>query len=560
MSVNLKKKIWPMMQWPLIVLLLSLLSLIPLLRQQDSFYFYQPPLTLPPGSYIAGAGTYAKVLVVIVDGMRADQAEKLSLWQERKGRGAWGTLLTRPPSWSDPCFSTIITGAWAEIHSVSSNEFQGKIPVDTISRAAQSVGLTVAFSGDEKWLSLIPNPPDYGFGEDSSADPEGVDLAILEKGLEFLASEPDLLFLHFNQVDHISHLHGVLSAESDKALGQIDDLLARLLSRVDWEKYVLFLISDHGHRVQGGHGGDEKNVLETPLLVLGKGVVPGGPISGNQVDLAPIWAVLLGSPFPAYSLGTPLFSAFAIDEKERALAGLSLLETRVLFARAYSSLRGGSIIEIPELLPGEELKKGEKWAELSNWSEEQLRELDRSIFELREAGLTQERLSRLWAPIAAVLAFLLLILLGRKKGWPLALLDAAVILMLFVLFFTYVFGQTFSFSTLPAGTFLAFFILFALPLFLPALLVFAAIPFQLRRKPAEERLPFAGQVLFSVSFILLVLFSFVYYANGLVSTWHLFDFSIGFLILTVLLLLLFNGVFAILIIPLLYLCWRPRHR
>lgn len=560
MSERTQTKIWQVFQWPLIVLLLGILGLIPLLGQQDSFYLYQPPLTLPSGQYTAGAGTETKVIVVIVDGLRVDQAEKLKLWDESKKQGAWGTLLTQPPSWSDPCFSNIITGTWAEFHSVSSNEFQGKIPVDTIFRAARSKGLTVAFCGDEKWLSLLPSPPDYSFGIDSTTDPEGADLSILEKGLEFLTKGPDLLFVHLNQVDHTSHFYGTSSQESERALAHVDSLLSRFLARVDWEKYVLFLISDHGHRIQGGHGGGEEEVLTTPLLIRGKGVIAGGPLRGKQVDLAPTLAVLLGCPFPAYNLGSPLFSAITLSEKNKALAEFSLLETRFSFARAYGALLGEGIraIDFPS---GKDLEKQEKWAALFRWSEEQLRELDRSLVEIRENGLAQERLSRLWAPILATLACLLLILLGRKRGWPLAFLNAAVILILFVLFFTYVFGQTFSFSTLPTGSLLVFLLIFAPPLFLPAILVLSAIPLQCRKKSSEERLLFAGKMLFSFSFLLLALFAFVYYANGLVSTWHLLDFALGFLILAILLLLIFNGIFSLFLLPLFYFCWgRIHHR
>lgn len=533
---------------PLLALIASVLVFFPLLSMEGAFYGYSSSLKIPDYPHQSG-GKSSNVLLIVVDGLRVDMAKSLS--SLTKFPVTTGTLRTKPPSWSNPCFSNIVTGTWQEFHSVTSNEFQEIIPVEQIFTFSSSSFVT-AFSGDESSRALIGDTASMAYAPISSQSPEEEDILILKKAKEFLALKPSFLLVHLNQVDHYLHYSGISGEPTAKALRNIDSLLDDLLSDVDLNSYSVIVTSDHGHLDQGGHGGGEDIVLTTPLFMFGARIKPGIQVSGTQIDIAPTVAVLTGAPIPRYSLGEPLWDVLDLPLEVKVQAALRLLGERDQFAQAFFQMLKEKYTPV-DFTP---LESSTDYAAVFTTSESLRKNIDSQIQALVNTKISEERNSRLYAPIVGGLVILGVLILGFRRKWPFALLNAIVALILFLLAYREVLGLSFSFSILKVGSFLEFFLIFGIPLLLSEIVVAILLPLQLKSARAGELTKFLQKSLFSVSLILLFLFSLLFYLNGMSSPWHLPDFGLGFLELTLLLMIIWNGFFVLFVPPVFWLFWR----
>ena len=83
---------------------------------------------------------------------------------------------------------------------------------------------------------------------------------------------------------------------------------------IDLTRDTVIVTADHGHVSRGGHGGAEPEVSSVPLVLAGKGIVPGASARNAQlVDVAPTVAALLGVPAPG-------------QDRDGALGGVELLD------------------------------------------------------------------------------------------------------------------------------------------------------------------------------------------------------------------------------------------
>ena len=140
---------------------------------------------------------------------------------------------------------------------------------------------------------------------------EGYDKSTCEEYIKALSDrDPAIGFLQFDQVDHAGHSAGAPGtgygdAEFQKAISNVDELIGMLYKAYEekgWIDSTMFLlVSDHGHKLEGGgHGGEtieEKNVT---LAVWGaKGnIIPGTPGKYVTQDLAAIVMYGLGEKQP----------------------------------------------------------------------------------------------------------------------------------------------------------------------------------------------------------------------------------------------------------------------
>jgi hypothetical protein len=69
-------------------------------------------------------------------------------------------------------------------------------------------------------------------------------------------------------VDHAGHSHGARSNQYAEAAGLQDDILATLVPLWLEGGYRVLVTSDHGHTAEGGHGGTEPEVTDTPLYLI----------------------------------------------------------------------------------------------------------------------------------------------------------------------------------------------------------------------------------------------------------------------------------------------------
>ena len=323
----------------------------------DSLYAYSSPLrdhTPEPGQAL-GEPVSGRVVFVLIDGLRVDtslKAEVMPFLNELRQRGAWGTMHSRPPSYSTPGYSVLFTGAWPQINDgpVMNLEYE-EMPTwtqDNLVSAIHRAGLKTGISSYYWFEKLIPQEAVtagfYTSGEDRHADREVVDAALpwIEAG------EIPFVFVHLDQVDYAGHYEGgPRDPRWDEAANRSDALLREIASGLDFERDTLFVCSDHGHIDRGGHGGHERVVLMEPYVMVGASVKPGQYGDIQMVDVAPTLAALLGANIPAASQGRVLVEMldFSSDQLAAIQAALELQQRRLLGSFQAGT---GLVVPVPE--------------------------------------------------------------------------------------------------------------------------------------------------------------------------------------------------------------------
>jgi hypothetical protein len=266
----------------------------------------------------------SRVIVVIVDGLRADESH-LPYLDELRRRGVDLEARVPPPTISRPNYVTILTGVPPQDSGVRGNHVIAPVLVDTIMDRAQAAGLRVAIATDfavlvslflrhahaidhvgyiEHGTRVMPPPPitwpaDEVRREDS--------LAALGPSLaQLVAGDSALIAVHVIDVDRAGHATGV-GSEYRAAAAEVDRTLRVAFAHVDLAHDAVIVTADHGHVASGGHGGGEPEVGQVALVMAGHGIVPGRTARDVRLeDVAPTVAALLGLPAPGHAEGRAL--------------------------------------------------------------------------------------------------------------------------------------------------------------------------------------------------------------------------------------------------------------
>jgi hypothetical protein len=344
------KKVAPILIGMLMCILAAGISYYWAIRLIDSIYAYRSPLhNLPPipGKAIGSPNTRTFVMV-LVDGLRYDtslNATVMPYLNELRDRGASAVMHSQPPSYSEPGYSTLLTGAWPELNDGPVLNFNyadiTTITQDNIFSDAHWIGLSTAISGFNWFEKLLPqgavSTRFYTPGEDQVADREVVDAALpwLQGGKYQLA------LIHLDQVDYAGHHEGGPNdPRYDAAASRADSLIMEISAKMDFSQDTLLVVSDHGHINQGGHGGPEATTLLEPFVLVGKGVMPGKYRDVQMVDVAPTIASFLGTSFPATNQGHPQISMLDITLTQLDQINSALAKQQAQLVQAYQSAIG----------------------------------------------------------------------------------------------------------------------------------------------------------------------------------------------------------------------------
>ena len=520
----------------------------------NSLYAYRSPLQQAPptpGEAPLPPGTLThRVVFVLVDGLREDtalQAEIMPFLSELRSQGAWASMHSRPPSYSEPGYSVLFTGAWPELSDGPTINLEYEdIPTwtqDNLFSAAQRAGVRTAVSGYYWFEKLIPqaavNLSFYTEGEDREADRKVVDEA-----LPWLQGDlAGLVLIHLDQVDYAGHHEGGPSDTNWAAAARrSDDLLREIAAQLDLSHDTLVVCSDHGHIDAGGHGGQDAITLVEPFVLFGAGVQPGHYADIDMADVAPTLAVLLGANLPAASQGQPLSGMLSLTSEQRTSIQDALLKQQQQLLGNYLVASG---ISFPETSASDAVRLIANSGYAGD-GENPTASHQAALELARQERLNRERLPRAILSLAAALLPLLFIFVTwrRESAWLLA--GAGLFMLLFNLIYAVIAGRTYSLSSVTGAgdlilsvggmAFLAFLASWILVLW--------------RLDAFRKGSHYAAGIslwlaLFSIYLLSLpVLLNFT--INGLLVGWTLPDFSSMFLAFLALIQILFVGVLGML--------------
>ncbi|HEY3246971.1 MAG TPA: alkaline phosphatase family protein [bacterium] len=484
---------------------------------------------LPSGS--GGTALTGRVVLIVVDGLRVDASERMTVVNTLRARGASFTAWTGEPSLSLPGWTAIASGAGPEVSGVTTNWYEGLARVDTLFAAAKRAGVSTAVAGSPGWVELFGTTVDEHV---VVGDPNGdvpadtlyrVSAEVADGAAGMLRSgQAALVLVHFPSVDLVGHRFGGASPEYAEAVRRVDDHIGTLLALLDLSADTVIVTSDHGHLDQGGHGGWEPIVKRVPLVLAGRAVHAGTQFADvRQIDLAPTVAALLGIPIPAHNQGRPLAEAIDADP---SVFGPRWIDQQRTFYQSQAEVlesdapaKAASDPRVSEVLAAGRAEAIQSVAD----------DLARTFYAAREERLERERARRLPIAVAAALLPLIgIIWLLRRRLLERALVGTAVF---FVIDYAMFYGRGYAFSLSVFNSesqILAFFnqrlIDAALAMTAGALIagVLAA-----RRRPADAFLGALGVGYLTACVIVLQVVYF-YWQWDIRFAWYLPDLALGF--------------------------------
>lgn len=296
-----------------------------------------------------------RVVLIVIDGLGIDESH-LPFLDELRARGASTVAEVPYPTISRPNYVTLLSGVPPADSGVRANRVPFPVEVDTVMDRVRAVGLRVATASDygmmpnlfargSKTLAIkwLESPAAHGT---RITAPQGitwpVDDAVRASSLEDLtwliaALGSDAAVTGFGfvpvlvlDVDRAGHAHGI-GPEYRDAAAKVDNMIRGAVAQLDLTRSTVIVVADHGHVAPGGHGGPEREVAHVPLILAGKGILPGAQTHGaRSIDVAPTIAALLGVPGPGHAEGRALVDLLDLDSgayKRRTVSDLERVAT-----------------------------------------------------------------------------------------------------------------------------------------------------------------------------------------------------------------------------------------
>lgn len=476
-------------------------------QAQSSLEVYRSPYgaqsePVPSATRPALSPLTARVVLVVVDGLRNDVSHQMPFLSSLRPQGAWTELQTPEPSFSKPGYAVLLTGTWAEINGVTLNAHAGPVATDHLLRRLRAAGLRVAVIGDEWWGELANGEIDYPYlYPDAETHSPTFDARVERDALRSLSYDPAaFVLIHLCRVDSAAHEEGGAGSPAyRRAAWEADNRLRRIAQALNFDQDTLIVTADHGHLARdtggGGHGGGESEVLTVPFVMVGRGVRPGRLAPGESVDIAPTIAALLGAAAPLEAKGRPRWDGLAVDDPTRAAWGITQLARNAEFAKSYLGALerkpAGRIDQAVEAAVGavgeaETLNAAGRYGEAAAKSEEARQTLVGELERRRSWRLLFSRAGRIPGGLALAAVLPLLLGLGGRRRLGAAVGIGLLFLILDALAYGLLFRHPWSLSALPGTGVFAFLRLFGVPEYAALLLLTTPFLLAARRRRSTE--------------------------------------------------------------------------
>ncbi len=373
---------------------------------------YRATGSRPASSGPAAVAITERVVLVVLSGVgNAVLEEGGDPWrfvQLRRlaGEGAYGTIRAIQPSGDAPTWAALLSGADPAATGIVDVEEADPPAVPTLFDQGRSVGvpsLVVATRAAWEPRSRLAVPDETLLAPSSAG--------VAEMAAGHLSTPGRSLAVVLLDAGRVS---GIRAAER---WARLDGQIASIAAALDPARDTLIVTSDHGLLADGSSGGGEAALVNLPLVMWGRGIVPGRQSLRGQLDVAPTIALLLGLPYGAGS-GRPMFDALRLDPRNNARERVRLLEARIGMSGAGEGRAAEALASARRALDRQD------WPAAVGAAEQGLVELSRAS---RPAAVwTSEWLWGAAVPLALVILALLLARLPRKRRLllPLAGLEA----------------------------------------------------------------------------------------------------------------------------------------
>ena len=269
-----------------------------------------------------------RVLVVGIDGVRLDLLDAVPTPHldqvTAAGFRAPIEIDDATPTMSGPCWATIVTGVEVAKHGIHGNHFAGhRLDVfpDFATRLAQQDGRrTFVAAGWEPLLlargggPLFAAPSRLSYiapAADTPKDWEECDDQVTAEAVHVVGTaDPEASFVYLGAVDETGHYLGC-GEEYRTAVARADERLGRILDAVrnrpgyPDEAWTVIVVTDHGHRDEGGHGGRSESERTAWVACCGPdipaGYDPSGPVRHADIA-AQVYAALDRTPDSHWTL------------------------------------------------------------------------------------------------------------------------------------------------------------------------------------------------------------------------------------------------------------------
>jgi len=264
---------------------------------------------LPPG---IGPGLMPapRVRVILIDGLSASTAHTLTTWSSLCKRGLDLDVDVGFPTVSLPVEVSLWTGLTQQQTGIVFRSDRPLVPplaksipsdVPGSRAVAENHGYIVRSIG---FASTLPPAADSPVKD---RDAEAWKTKWEAAARDAVTSDARLAFVHVLRVDTWGHRKGRDSDEYNQAAREADAILGRLYAAAPDARW--FLLSDHGHLAEGGHGGEEREVRQVEHCIVGPGIEPrrGGLV--HLVDMSRAIADSVGVSLDHASRARPLMVA-----------------------------------------------------------------------------------------------------------------------------------------------------------------------------------------------------------------------------------------------------------
>ncbi len=283
---------------------------------------------------IEHAAPRRRAVIVLIDGMRRDEADQLRSIQALRASSVEARVELDLPTLSQPYYHAFFTGVPQRGSGVRLNREGRRARLDSLADRVRAHGGRVEWVSDDiSWMAPMFDAPADGHHENEDALSEEV-AAVLPSVRE--PDGPTLLVIHYLAVDATAHAGGIHSDAHRAALAEANAIIgqADVATRGQGD-VVLMVVADHGHIERGGHGGDEPEVAIAPLFFRAPAVQTSRVEKPLRVEqLAPTIAWWLGIGPPLTSSGQVPASLAPEAEPSPNAAARAQMVDRIAFAES----------------------------------------------------------------------------------------------------------------------------------------------------------------------------------------------------------------------------------